>query len=250
MSVFDTDRVLPATEGDPEALVAFLDVLGTSAMVRDGQFGRITAYDFVNAAGLAARFLPSIRVAAFSDSVVISANVHAARDFLAALAFVHRNWFSDAILVRGGISFGEIDWVHDEPALESIFTSVPNFLYARVYGRALVDAHRLEQRSGPGALCTLSHRAALVLSEVDPAAVLDGPSRYLVWSDPRGVGWFTSFFRHGLRDTSPDSEASRHIHATAWYFEQLYARRQSLPAEFPDFQPGSSEWIDLSLDNA
>src|SRR2546430_15950153 len=150
------------TEGNPNALVAFLDILGTRERVRSGQFGRITAHDFVNPVGVVARVLPRVRFAAFSDSVLISADIADAGDFLAALAFVHRQWFSDLVFVRGGISLGEIDWV-DDKTIDQLFEGTRNFLYARVYGGALVEAHHLEQSAGPGALCTVSQAAVSVL---------------------------------------------------------------------------------------
>ena len=232
------------TEGNPNALVAFLDILGTRERVRSGRFGRITAHDFVNPVGAVARMLPRVRFAAFSDSVLISADVADAGDFLAALAFVHRQWFSDLVFVRGGISLGEIDWV-DDKTIDQLFEGTRNFLYARVYGRALVEAHRLEQSAGPGALCTVSQAAVSVLRRVCNESIFDGPASYLIWSDSRGVGWFAHLFRGLVQNALLDSDAWRHYRATLWYFEQLYFRRIALPPEIPSFLPGSNEWIEL-----
>ncbi len=88
-----TDKSANGIEEDERAIVAFLDILGTSERVRQGTFGRVTAHDFVNPVGLVARLLPRLRFAAFSDSVLISAKLTDASDFLSAIAFIHRHWF-------------------------------------------------------------------------------------------------------------------------------------------------------------
>ncbi len=144
------------------------------------------------------------------------------------------------VFVRGGITLGEIDWAEDDH-IDQLFREASNFRYARVYGRGLVEAHRLETVAGPGALCSVSQDAAVLLRGVCKECVFDGPISYLVWADARGVGWFAQFFRRLIGDAPPDSDAWRHYRTTLWYFDQLYARRIALPAEIPSFDPGSNE---------
>ncbi|MDP9352189.1 MAG: hypothetical protein M3P51_11680, partial [Chloroflexota bacterium] len=129
-------------------MVAFFDILGTTSMVKQGAFTDLHALDFANPAGIMARSNPRMRFAAFSDSVVVSADESMADEFLSVLSFLYTQWWSDAILARGGVVLGEIHWV-GTGVDQSFFRFVPNFAYARVYGQALVDAIGLE-RSGPG----------------------------------------------------------------------------------------------------
>lgn len=228
-----------------EYITAFLDLLGTRTQVRDGSFGDTDVLDFVNPVGVAAARLPGVYCAAFSDSVVIAAPVEKVRDFLIALAFVHRQWFADGLLVRGGVATGSFVWTHRDDLDDLLFGSATNFRYARVYGTSFVAAQELESRAGPGALCTLSCSARNTLAAMLPASILDGPASYLVWSDPRSVGWHASYFRHLSRDAAVDSDHWRHAVATRWYFDTLHARRQSLPVNFVPFLPDVPGWLDI-----
>lgn len=230
---------------DSPKLVAFLDMLGTSAAVSAGTFGHGTAYDFINPPGLAAQYLPEIRVAAFSDSVVISAEVQHAKEFVYALTFAHRQWFADAIAVRGAIALGEIEWVGD-PVVERHFRS-DNFSYARVYGQALVAATALEKKAGPGALCTVTQDACTILRSVSANAVADGPASYLVWASAREVLANEQLYKDLVATTEPDSDAWRHAKATWWYFNRLKEARQCVPGDIWPRMPamvGSDDWTD------
>lgn len=231
------------TEGDPDSLVGYFDVLGASELARKGQFGRATAFDFVNPAGIAARFYPKIRAAAFSDSVLVSANKTDAGQFLDSVAFMHRHWFADGIAVRGGIAYGEIDWAHPVGMDRSLNAS--NFLYARVYGRAVVEAVRIEQRAGPGALCTVSDAASAILRGVEATSILSAQASYLVWTSRRGVAFHAHYFALLMRDNAPDSDAWRHARATHWYFRELHRQKHALERRIPATVVEPDEWDDL-----
>lgn len=216
-------------------LVAFLDILGTTELTRSGHFASIP-FDFVNAAGLACKFLPRIRGAAFSDCVVLSCHSSTPLDFISALAFVHRQWFSDAILVRGGVVLGEINWL-DQEAGDDFFDNIKNFLYARVYGKGLIEASLLERKSGPGALCHVSDAAASVLEASVPACIFRGPSNLFVWPGSRGVEWNHHFFTNLVNTRNHDSPEGRHLRATLWFFDQLKRNSLSLPPSACPFAP-------------
>ncbi len=227
------------TDSSRPHLVAFLDILGSTELTRSGQFGSYP-FDFVNAAGAACMFIPRIRGAAFSDSVLLSCQGNYPLDFISALAFVHRNWFADAILVRGGVVLGEIEWLgHD--AADHFFDNLKNFLYARVYGNGLVEAQLLEKKSGPGALCHVSQSAASVLAAALPACIFRGPSNLFVWPGNRGVEWHHSHFTRLVSNRDPDSPEGRHLGATLWFFDQLKNNSLSLPASACPFAPEVNE---------
>lgn len=139
-------------------LVGFFDILGTREAVMSDRFSDVGALEFVNAIGIAARFTPSVRFAVFSDSLIVSAEATEIRPLLRAINFMYGNWFSEMVHVRGAISCGDIRWVGDPPA-DKLFQGRANLTYARVYGKGLVIAHELEQKSGPGAICFLTESA-------------------------------------------------------------------------------------------
>lgn len=211
-------------------LIAFLDILGTSEKVKRGHFDDLIALDFVNPVGVAARYMPKIQFAAFSDSVLVSADITLVTDFIATLTFMHRQWFSDNILVRGGVSVGDIRWVEVEE-IEHLFRGLSNFRYARVYGRGLVDAIALEQKSGPGAICFLSDSVASILHSAIAESVFNGPTKALVWANEKQVNWLIQLFTDSLEGEVKETDARRHLQATLWYLKQLKAGRHFLPDE-------------------
>ena len=176
-------------------LVAFLDILGTKEMVKQDQFGDMHILDFANPVGLMARTSLNTRFAVFSDCVIMSTPMEKHEEFVAVISYTYSQWFSDYILVRGGISLGEIFWV-DHSASDDLFHNLKNFAYSRVYGKALVAAHKLEQSSGPGAICYVDESASEFLHEMNENYIVQGQTDALVWSDIVGVDYFhktTSF---------------------------------------------------------
>ena len=155
------------------ALVGFLDILGTKEAVMRNSFSDLVALDFVGAVGAAAKLFPSLRYAVFSDSVIVSAEEDNAPEFLRAIQYIYGQWYADFILVRGGIAEGEIQWVDHKP-VDEMFNQFSNLMYARVYGKGLVLAADLEQRSGPGAIAFLTEPAAALISSIWLYAVSSG----------------------------------------------------------------------------
>lgn len=140
-------------------LVAFLDMLGNQESIRSGRFHPADTLEFANPVGIAAMRNPEMQFAVFSDSVVVSAPADAVDRFVAVVAHLLGNWFCESILARGGVALGEIEWIA-QSSIDGHFRALTNFHYARVYGRALVEAVELERSSGPRAICFLSPSAA------------------------------------------------------------------------------------------
>lgn len=209
------------------ALLAFFDILGTKALIADDQFSPLHAFDFANPLGIVARFNPSFRIAVFSDSAVMSCDPTDAAAFVNATSFVMSNWLADHVFVRGAMTVGEIQWI-DHP-LDHWFT-LPNFQYARVYGRALTEAAQLE-RSGPGAVCFLSPQAAALLAGVDDCFVVDGERAMLAWSTRKEAERLLADFRSMANDANTSDGSRPHFAATHKYFEQVVRDERFLAAE-------------------
>ena len=165
-----------------ESLVAFLDILGTKDLVKNDQFSELHILDFVNPVGIAANDHPNLRFAVLSDSVIISAECNYVDEFIEALAFIYPNWFGDGINVRGGIAVGDIEWV-DQPHTDKWFRNLNNLMYARVYGKALIEAYEVEQKSGPGAICFVNEKASDLIYKINSNYILEGATNALIWAD-------------------------------------------------------------------
>ncbi len=216
-----------------ESIVAFLDILGTKDMVKRDQFSDLLILDFVNVVCLAARMNPKLRFAAFSDSVIISAKKNNIVEFVSALSFIYSNWFGDEIFVRGGIALGEIRWVYQKHT-DKLFLNLPNLMYTRVYGKALIDAHEIEHKSGPGAICFVTERASIFLKKINTNYILDGMTRSLVWADSRHVIDLCASLNSMLTSRVNTKGIYKHIAATYYYFCQLKESGKFLPPIFND----------------
>jgi len=212
-------------------LVAFLDILGTKEMVKQDQFGDMHILDFANWVGLIARTSLNTRFAVFSDCVIMSTSMEKHQEFVAAISFIYSQWFSDYILVRGGISIGEIWWV-DHSASDDLFHNLKNFAYSRVYGKALVAANKLEQSSGPGAICYVDESASEFLYQMNENYILQGQTDALVWSDVAGVDYFHKLVSSFLSQEEKGSEMRRHLKATVEYFSSIKKANKYLPSDF------------------
>jgi hypothetical protein len=214
-----------------DSIVAFADILGTTERVNRGVFDDIESLDFANPVGIVARYNEFMRFAVFSDSVFVSAPVGRLHEFASVMSFLYSQWFSDAILVRGGISVGEINWV-DDSNTDGLFGRLKNLSYARVYGKALVAAHAVEQRSGPGGICFLDEPAAETLAQASDQYVLKGGTDSLIWADTRGIDYWFDVLSLRLSREEAGTEARRHLRATVDYFFRLKASGQCLPDDF------------------
>ncbi len=214
------------------ALVAFLDILGTKEQILADEFlPDAGSLDFANAVGLTAYLAPKLHFAVFSDSVIVSSEENDAEVFVKALGHIYANWYGDLILVRGGIAAGEIDWVEDIRN-DPFFRKLRNFMYARVYGRAVVEAHQLEQRSGPGAVCFLSEKASKALSNVHQNAVLEGPVDCLAWATERIARTVRDYMELGASREIKETERRRHLLATKHYWDRIVREQKFLPDHF------------------
>ncbi len=210
------------------AIVAFLDVLGTKEAVMSGRFSDIQALDFVGPAGVAASFFKDLRFAVFSDSIVISAAEGCETQLVQALSMMYGNWFSDFVLVRGGIAIGDICWV-DQPGVDERFRRLRNLSFARLYGSGLVRAYEIEERSGPGAICYLSESAAGTLSDrISGDVVLPGVTPMLCWAVERQAKRLERYSITGVESAAPEGAERRHAIATHAYWTQVIANRKYL----------------------
>jgi len=211
-----------------DSLVAFLDILGTKEMIRRDRFSDMTALDFTNVVGIASQHKQNMHFAIFSDSVIVSCNKEFVHDFVLTLQFIYGHWFSDHIFVRGGIDLGEINWV-DYPVTDNTFNKLTNLSYARVYGKALIGAYEIEQKSGPGAICYVSEVASNFLHQANDNYILNGITDMLIWADKRLIDGLYRTFDLRLKKDDLDKREQRHIKATYKYFSKLKNSGKFLP---------------------
>ena len=210
------------------SLIAFFDILGTKEKTMSGRFSALDAREFVAPIGLAAGFTPKVRFAVFSDSLILTAEAEEIPSLLRAVNFIYGNWLEELIYVRGGISCGEVHWVDDE-ATDKRFQRLRNLTYSRIYGKGLVAAYQLEQRSGPGAVCYLTDGAATLFREIESASVLDGHAPMLCWAtEPQAQGMFRYAASH-LDRSDKDSPEWGHAYATKHYWRSVIAQAKFLP---------------------
>jgi len=210
------------------ALVGFFDILGTKDAVMNDQFDDLIALDFVAPVGFAARQYPSLRFAVFSDSVIVSAEEEDDSLFLMAVQYMYGQWYADFIFVRGGIADGEIRWV-DYDLVDQMFNATPNLMYTRVYGKGLVIATELEQRSGPGAITFLTESSSDRLFAVNPNSVMHGTTPMLCWASEREANILVGYSKIHLESKSNNGVGRRHALATQYYWKQVLLQKKFLP---------------------
>jgi len=220
-------------------IVCFFDILGTASRVRKGEFDDIEALDFVNPIGLVAMYNRNMRFAVFSDSVIISCPYSDAKDFVAVVSYLYSQWFADIVIVRGGISVGEINWV-DDSNTDQMFRRLKNLSFSRVYGKALVAAHNIEERSGPGAICYLDESASNLFRGVDDKYVLSGTTDSLIWPDKRTLDYYLKVIPGWKEGYNVGDEARRQVSATIDYFEKVSESKKWHPDGFSDSAVESS----------
>ena len=214
-----------------ESIVAFADILGTTEKVQNGSFSDYLSLDFANPVGIAAQHNRKLRFSVFSDSVIVSSPVDELDRFSSVMSFLYSQWFSDAILVRCGVSVGEINWVDDSNTDDS-FRRLRNLSYSRVYGAALVRAHAIEQRSGPGAICFLDDSVSAILMDANPCYVLEGAMDSLIWESEKGIDYWLDVINMWFAREKTGSQAKRHLKATLDYFRRFKDSEKSVPENF------------------
>ena len=213
------------------AIVGFFDILGTREAVMADRFSDVDALEFVNPIGIAARFTPNVRFAVFSDSLIVSADDSESLALLRAINFMYGNWFSELVYVRGALAIGDIHWIHDS-ASDDLFQKLSNFTYARVYGKGLVLAHQLEQKSGPGAVCYLTENVAEFLRRVEPCAVLESHTPMLCWATEWEATGLEGYAAVHLEGTPKDTDEWRHAFSTRHYWANVVLQRKYLPVRY------------------
>jgi hypothetical protein len=212
-------------------IVAFADILGTSDRVNSGTFDDSEILDFANPVGIIAEFNPLMQFSVFSDSVFVAARVEELDNFVSVMSFLYSQWFSDAILVRAGISFGELRFV-EHSVNDKNFRKLSNLSYARVYGKGLITAHAFEERSGPGAICYIDETASIILKGANDNYVLEGAVDSLIWADLRGINYWLNVFESRMSLEDIHLSKRRHYRATTDYFSRLKLSGKQLPNDF------------------
>jgi hypothetical protein len=209
-------------------MVGFFDILGTRDAVMSDRFDDVDALEFVNPIGLVARVSPTVRFAVFSDSLIISAELSEIKPLLRAINYMYGNWLSELIYVRGAISYGEIRWVDDTPS-DKLFRGLPNLTYGRVYGKGLVAAHELEQKSGPGVVCFLTEQAAELFRREELCSVLENLTPLLCWATQREAIACQGYAKLHLEKAEKDTLSWRHASATKHYWDMVVSQQRFLP---------------------
>jgi hypothetical protein len=209
------------------ALVGFFDILGTKDAVMNDRFSDSIARDFVGPVAVAAKYFPKLRFAVFSDSVIVSAEDGDEADFLKAVTYINGQWFADWIFVRGGIATGDIQWV--DSLNDKTFDTFPNLMYVRVYGKALILAHDIEQKSGPGAIIFLTESAAQRVAAINPNCFLAGATSMLCWASEGEADVLVHYAASKLESHPHESDGRRQALATKYYWEQVIAQKRFPP---------------------
>lgn len=195
------------------------------------RFSDIDVLEFVNPIGITAGFTPTVRFVVFSDSLIIATEPTKIRPLLRAINFMYGNWFSELVYVRGAISCGDIRWVDDQVSDKS-FKRYPNFTYARVYGKGLVIAYELEQKSGPGAVCFLTEQAAELLRSEESCSVLESHTPMLCWATEREAKVCKGYAKLHFERTDKDTTERRHAAATKHYWNTVISQQKFLPDDY------------------
>lgn len=207
-------------------LVLFLDVLGTKNQINS--MVPLDSSTFVNPIIFAAESYPSIHFAVFSDCVIISCSLEEQKCCVSVLGFLYNIWIGDGMLVRGGLSFGEIRWINDH-SVDKIAKKLNNISFSRVYGKALVNAHNIEGKSGPGAMCFIDRYGSNVLDKI---YVLEGPTDCLICAEESGVKGTIDICRYYLKEPDIGEDEYKHWKATLNYFIKIEEKEKWLPDGF------------------
>lgn len=160
---------------------AFFDLLGTKAKIEQKQLSALVVLDFAGAPAVLAIDFPKLRFAVFSDSVIITCEDEDIDEFIIAVCNLMLMWSADWIHPRGGIAHGEVSWI-DDAGIDHIEKIVSNYVSARIYGKALIEAVELESKSGPGAVVFLSDESAEKFNEKFPGSAHSSMINILNWA--------------------------------------------------------------------
>jgi len=193
-----TSKIMPGTISKktieiPEAVVAYLDVLGFSEKKNDEDI-ESTLFDFSGPIALSAIHYPEVRFNVFSDCAFIAASVEHGADLLSAIRFAFTQWIGDGILVRGGIARG----TYKETYTVALEMTSKNFIGSLFLGSAVTAAVKIEG-VGPGALLFTNEECAEFYNKQYGEPIFSLKDYKIIgWSDEdSSLYWFTgiSFLR-------------------------------------------------------
>jgi hypothetical protein len=199
-------------------ITIFFDILGTKYKVKTDTFTAYESLDFSNPSCLMAKKFPSINMSVFSDSVITACKPEEIDSLLEAITFLYKNWFSDKILVRGGMALGKLAYA-SFPELDEMFSNLENLSFTRVYGQSLVDAITVEGRSGPGAVLYLHHSVREIIPD---EYVGEGHVDFLNWMKPKDRKWVIEYCQQ-MMDETKNVEEQRHLKSTLFLLEKCTA---------------------------
>jgi len=191
-------KIMPGTIPEktieiPEAVVAYLDVLGFSEKKNDKDI-ELTLLDFSGPIALSAIHYPEVRFNVFSDCAFIAASVEHGADLLSAIRFAFTQWIGDGILVRGGIARG----TYKETYTVALEMTSKNFIGSLFLGSAVTAAVKIEG-VGPGALLFTNEECAEFYNKQYGEPIFSLKDYKIIgWSDEdSSLYWFTgiSFLR-------------------------------------------------------
>jgi len=163
----------------PEAVVAYLDVLGFSNKTDQDEIDA-TLVDFPGPLILASRNYPNVRFNVFSDNAFVATPLENAKDLISVLRFAFKQWCADGILVRGGISMGSYKETH---TIGLEIAPKDNFIGSLFSGSAVTSAVRLE-KDKLGALLFTDEEFAKFFSKIYGEPIFKLENDIVIgWSD-------------------------------------------------------------------
>jgi len=180
---------------------AFFDILGTKYKIKSGIASVHESLDFSNTACLMAKKHPNINVSIFSDSIIIFCSKEHLDDLLDTIGFLYQSWFSDLILVRGGIAYGKLTHI-TAPELDDNFKHLKNLSMTRIYGESLVDAVLTEEKSGPGAMCFMHSSMHSMIPEHYRGK---GPVEFINWVTHQEIDWVFEYCETMLKKSQSNA---------------------------------------------
>ena len=104
--------------------------------------------------------------------------------------------------------------------------------YSRVYGKALINAHNVEEKSGPGAICFVDENASKTIKSIDQKFIIEGYSDMLVWADKEKTSHLLNFTKMLLNNNSENYLSRRQFKATYYYCKNILGNKKYLPDKY------------------
>lgn len=153
---------------------------------------------FTKPVAFLARRYPDLIFEVFEDSVVLSGSRDQISVFIETIQGLFTSWSADYILVRGGISYGEISHISD-PFTKMLHVNLNNLPMRRIEGPGLNMAYQESASNGPGMICLVTKEAAHLIMSVRPEA-LSKDRDQLIWIESTQLESFRHIFQLMLLD--------------------------------------------------